>query len=59
MKENENNRIILYVNDKNKASIEVLESEIQRERGFKVSRSQIVKEILIKYLMERESKCVS
>jgi hypothetical protein len=59
MKENENNRIILYVNDKNKASIEVLESEIQRERGFKVSRSQIVKEILIKYLMERENKCVS
>ena len=59
MKENENNRIILYVNDKNKASIEVLESEIQRERGFKVSRSQIVKEILIRYLMERESKCVS
>jgi len=59
MKENENNRIILYVNDKNKASIEVLEIEIQRERGFKVSRSQIVKEILIKYLMERESKCVS
>jgi hypothetical protein len=59
MKENENNRIILYVNDKNKASIEALEGEIQRERGFKVSRSQIVKEILIKYLMERENKCVS
>jgi len=55
MKENENNRIILYVNDKNKASIEALESEIQRERGFKVSRSQIVKEILIKHLMERET----
>lgn len=57
MRTNESNRVIIYLNDKNKASVEALECEIAAERGYKVSRSQILKEILIRHLMERENRC--
>lgn len=53
---NESNRVIIYLNDKTNNEIEALQCEIQQEKGYKVSRSQVLKEIVIKHLMER-SKC--
>lgn len=56
MESQSRNKIVIYMSDSNRQGIETLEHEIEQERGFKVSRSQIVREILVKYLMERNSK---
>lgn len=58
MQNKERNRVIVYVNDRSKASLEVLTEQIATEKGYKVSQSQVIKDIIIKYLMERnETKC--